>query len=608
MAFTYEVNPSGGDIHDQAPYWFAAFVRFETRDTFTRTKMSNLPQNASIVTPQEAVQERPILIADNDCVSWSVGSSKSSHVSSCALSLVAGDIDYVAELASGDWMGFWAFDNKEDFIRVRKAVKNAQQCNGFFDGLKFIGRVDSVRRKKTRQAMTGALNVTYNISGVGFSEFDAALYYNKFFIAKYGGDALLWMMDFGGAENNLILGATRNKGLISSQEVMPKLLRICFGVQQSFGSGVQASDSDTTQSLTVSSRFDEKENAALQGTLNKGYLVPETVGSWLGATSAIKGSLSFVDILRSYIGIQSYSGGGTGTRSSTLSDLRAMAPEYRAFEQNTYLMNDDLTGEYRVLAMDFNKSVWTILQTYMNEPIDEMYTCLRADPDGNVMPTLVCRQNPMSTKWYATNGQYKVTAFTDLPRWKIHTDMIQDEDVGRSNAMRFNYVHLMGQDLPGTNVEDNGTVNFVRAPPIIDPSDANRSGLRLFEKQLSANVNEAQYNNNTSPGGKWQEIMADILMGSHLKYSGTITCKGIQEPICEGDNLEHDGVLYHIERVTHSGSISPFGAREFSTSIQVANGIRAEEDSIGEVAYPDLDDHEENNAQVIEREGGADST
>lgn len=610
MAFSYEVNPSGGDIHNQAPYWFAAFIRFDTRDTFTRTKMSSLPQNSSIVTPQEAVQERPVLISDNDCIGWSVGSAKTSHTSSCSLQLNSGDIDYVSELASGDWMGFWAFDNKEDFIRVRRAVKNSQQCNGFFDGLKFVGRVESVRRKKTRQAMTGHLTVQYTVNGTGFSEFDAAIYYNPYFKAKYGNDALLWMMDFGGSANNLILGVTRNKGVISSQDALPKLLRICFGVQQSFGSGVQSSESDTEQSLTLAERFDEKQNAALHGTLNKGYLVPETIGSWLGATSTIKGSLSYVDILRTYIGIQTYSGGGTATRDSTSRDLRPFVPDFRSNEQNTYLMNDDLTGEYRVLTMHFdNRPVWGILGTYVNDPIDEMYTCLRVDPNGNVMPTLVVRQNPMSTKWYSENGQYKVTAFTDLPRWKIHTDLIQDEDVGRSNATRFNYLHLMGQDLTGTNVEDNGVVNFVRNPPIVDPSDANRSGLRMFEKQLSANVNEAQYNNNTSPGGKWQEIMADILMGSHLKYSGTIMCKGIQEPICEGDNLEFDGVLYHIERVTHSGSISPFGTREFNTSIQVTNGISLASDSAdAEVVYPDLDEHNENDAQVIEREDGIEST
>jgi hypothetical protein len=458
------------------------------------------------------------------------------------------------------------------------------------------------------------VTLQYSLTGTGFSEFDSTIYYNAYFKAKYGNDALLWMIDFGGASNNIILGSTRDKGLISSQEVMPKLLRICLGVQQSFGSGATAKTGFDGEKFIISESFEQKQNAALHGSPNKGYLVPETIGRWLGADSTIKDNLSYVDILRTYMGIQSYSGATTAERSQA-SGFRGFVPDFRAIEQNTYLMKEDLTGEYRVLAMHFDgRSVWSILQTYINDPIDEMYTCMRVDKDGRIMPSLVCRQNPMSTKWYADNGKWPVTPFTDLPRWKIHTDLVIQEDVGRSNALRFNYLHLSGQDMTGTNTDENNAINFVRNPPIVDPADINRSGLRMFEKQLSANVNEGQYNNNTSPGAKWQEIMADILMGGHLKYTGTMTCKGIQEPICEGDNLEHDGVIYHIERVTHSGSISPFGMKDFSTTFQLTNGLALENqdsrppafialsDDTSEVFYPDLDLHDKDDAQTIERE------
>lgn len=600
MAFTYSLKPRGGDIHDVAPYWFAAFIRFDRRDTFTRANMSSTPQNSSAVSVMDGIKEQAeILIADGDCINWNVQSSKTSHVSGCSLTLVNGEVNYVAELASGDWMGFWVFDNKQDFLRVRDLVRNRKSCNGFLDGLKFVGRVDSVRRVKARSP-SGALTTSYSVSGMGFGEFDSHIYYSNYFKAKYGNDALLWMIDFGGSANNLLLGATRHKGLISSQEVMPKLLRICLGMDQPKDGGNTSVDS---QLVAEDYQDKQQQNIALHGTVNKGYLVPPTVGDWLGAESQVKGALSYVDILRTYIGIQSYSG-GTGEREDA-GLITNFVPNYREKQQNVYLMNEDLTGEYRVLTMHFdNRSVWSILQTYVNEPIDEMYTCMRVDPNGKIMPSLVVRQNPLSTKWYAENGKWKVTAFTDLPRWKLSTDLVTSEDVGRGNALRFNYVHLLGQDMTGSN-PDNGVVNFVRTPPIVDPTDINRSGLRMFERQLSANVNEGQYNNDTSPGAKWQEIMADILMGSHLKYSGTIVCKGIQEPICEGDNLEYDDVIYHIERVVHSGQIAPFGGKDFTTTIYVTNGLPLANETNGdlvEVVYPDLDKKDEDDAGIVEQE------
>lgn len=561
MSYIYSVNPRGGDIHDVAPYWFAAFVRFKNRDTFTRSKMASQSASCSTVSNEDGVQEATeVLIADNDCIGWSIRSSKSSHVANCNLTLVAGDTNYVAKLAPGDWMGFWAFDNKQDYLRVKQAVMDKKQANGFLDGFKFLGRVDSVRRTKVRSPL-GGLNIQYTVNGLGFSEFDSVIYYNNYFVQKYQNDVLLWMADFGSGSDNLLLGVSSGKGSVQTQDFFPKILRICLGLKS------------TTNGTDL-----------LNSQVNKGYLVPSTIGSWLNAgkdeNGEIKGLLSYVDLLRTYIGVQSYSG-GTGDRDNTQLAVN-FVPDYASVDQNVYLMKADLTGEFLIKSIDYNnKSIWSILGTYLNEPVDEMYTCMRVDPNGTIMPTLVCRQNPMTTKWFADNNNkdIKVTAFTDLPRWKISKDLITQEDVGRSNSTRFNFVFLLGIDAPGTNTEDNGIVGFVRHPPVVDQADINRSGLRPMYRQINGNVNESKYSKADSPGSNWQEIMADILMGSHLKYSGSITCKGIQEPICEGDNLELDEVLYHIESVTHSGQISPFGSKDFTTTLQLTNGISVTNDT-----------------------------
>jgi hypothetical protein len=598
MAFTYTLRPSGLDSHQSTPYWFAAFVRFQERDTFTRRNLKSSenaskggqPTNSVQLTqngpPPDPLAEIPtLLMADADVVTWSVTSAKDQHVSNCQLTLANSETDYVAQLASGDWMGFWAFDDYADFVRVRAAVASRDQANGFRDGLKFIGRVDSVRKSKVR-APTGMLSIQYSITGVGFNEFDSIMYYNPILASKYESAVSLWMMELGQGVNNLIMGTNLGKGLIPSHDVIPKLTRICLGVGPSEASKGFQPDQVTDKFVNP---------AKLQSSQNRAYRVPQTVGRWLLGAKYIETEkavgLTYADLLRMYIGIQKY--GNSSARAdnfSTSTDVfRSFLPEIKSAANNAYQMPLQLSGTFRCTVTPFDgKPFWSLLRTYINEPIDELFTCLRVDPAGKVMPSLIARQNPMSTKWFVQNSGYDATAFTELPRWEVDPALIVQLDVGRSNVTRFNYLHFQGQDMTGGNENGNMAVNYSRNPPIIDPDDISRSGLRMFSKILYANVFEGT--NDNSPGGKWQRIMADILMGSHLKYSGTLVSKFIQEPIPEGDNLVVDGVIYHIERVIHSGSVSPFGMKEANTTLHLSNGIAIENDTdnSSEIIYPDL--------------------
>jgi hypothetical protein len=603
MGFKYEIKPRGGDIHDAQPHWFAAFVRFQHRDTFTREKMGSSPENSSrdIASPIEEMSE--LLVATDDVINWSVDRGKTGHTKHLGLTLANGDRNYVAELAPGDWVGFWTFTNKADYLRVLRLVRNREQANGWNDGLRFIGRIDAPQRQRERNGKQ-ELVTSYSVSAHSFSEFDSQIYYNAIIKAKYGESALRWMMDFGGSANNLILGTSLAKGLISSQDVIPKLLKICLGVGP-----FSENNSMPSSQVEISEDYRGETPGSLQGTPNRGYLVPPTIGRWLlGADAAetVKDAgLSYADLLRSYVGIQRYSGSSLfGGQPTAGEPWRGFIPDIKSTDRNSYLMKDDLTGEYRVLTLHFdNKSVWSLLQTYVNEPVDEIYTCMRVDPSGHVMPSVVVRQIPFSTQWMAVNSKWTVTPFTELPRWKIDSDLVMQERTGRSDAMRFNYIQFIGQDMTGTNTEANGILNYVRSPPVIDPADINRNGLRSYIKQVNANVNEGQYNNDTSPGAKWHQIMSDVLMGSHLKYSGTLVIKGVQEPIAEGDNLEHDQVIYHIERVQDAGGINFMGHREWTTTLSLSNGISTfSEISDSEVVYPDLNTEGEDDASIIERE------
>jgi hypothetical protein len=60
--------------------------------------------------------------------------------------------------------------------------------------------------------------------------------------------------------------------------------------------------------------------------------------------------------------------------------------------------------------------------------------------------------------------------------------------------------------------------------------------------------------------------------------NGTCSTVGIAAPIVPGDNLEYDGVVYHIESVSHSCSVSPNGVRHFITQLSLTHGCNANVD------------------------------
>jgi len=74
----------------------------------------------------------------------------------------------------------------------------------------------------------------------------------------------------------------------------------------------------------------------------------------------------------------------------------------------------------------------------------------------------------------------------------------------------------------------------------------------------------------------WMEIATDFLMGQQFTLSGSCVLKrGTGLPICVGDNFETDGVVYHIESVTHTCGLTGTG-KHFETRLTLTNGIRSD--------------------------------
>jgi hypothetical protein len=186
------------------------------------------------------------------------------------------------------------------------------------------------------------------------------------------------------------------------------------------------------------------------------------------------------------------------------------------------------------------------------------------------MPTLVARQIPFSTQSIEEDPDFKLTRFLEIPRWKIDPVMVKDFDVGRSEASHFNMVKLSGDFTPFSKTElTNASKNELRNPPVFDNTDIGRSGVRPYMQVVNCSIADA-----TRPDGirTWTTAVADWTIGSQYTLNGTMTCSGIQTPIAEGDNIEFEGIVYHIESITDSCQITKTG-KSFNTTLSLSMGM-----------------------------------
>jgi hypothetical protein len=203
------------------------------------------------------------------------------------------------------------------------------------------------------------------------------------------------------------------------------------------------------------------------------------------------------------------------------------------------------------------------------------------------MPTLVFRQIPFTSEdfenqKFGTQDEnaraIKVTKFLNLPRWRIGSELVFSIDIGKDEAARINFVQYyaksafskQGLDAAG----EVASVNYV-----FDKDDIVRSGLRPYIAQNQFNdLPDALIR--SAP--VWARVVGDAVIGGHLKLNGTLNCVGIIDPIAVGDNLEFDGVVYHIEQISHTCSVSPGnGMKSFRTVLSLSHGVSVNSSSQG---------------------------
>jgi hypothetical protein len=546
-AFTYKINPVGSGegednaVHQVSPAWVMTFVRWENRDT---------QRNSSV--PSTSVREP--LVVENDCLQVTVTVNKGVLTPSFNAILVMTDVNYETSVAPGDFVFINMLNWQSEARAVATKARNKQAINGVKDGFKGIFKVQGVRRVVSTDPNSGAKTVLFKINGFGFTEFNNTIYFNPFLVDSNQDpkNQLLFASFIGKDWANLI----NSKGLTNCQDIIAVLIQSFIG--NGIGDQGRLEKNGTVKSPNVH------------------FFVPELVGSLLG----VRGAKAAKDVYNYIFGVQKYAA-GSGTSLADGMNPANMSLKFGRF----YYTSTPCPGDSLLKPEYWNQvKTWSILNQYTNTPINEIYTCYKVTPTNKIMPTLVFRQIPFTTEDYSGPGA--VTKFMNLPRWKVDSALILDQDIGREEAARINFVQYFGKSTVGINGSDISQ-EIAQGNYVYDINDVQRSGLRPYI--VTTQFDEPTTTNKEYRSPTWAKILGDCVIGGHLKMNGTINCAGLVDPIAVGDNLELDDVVYHIEQVTHSCTINvQDGKKMFRTVISLSSGMHISSSTKG-TRYSEMD-------------------
>ena len=556
------VDPMGEGMSSFSPCWVVLVVQQKYPLTYDRVAGRSRSADGT-----ESAAERGVLII-SDATSVQVQGDKDSHVGSATVTLRLGGCDYMSQIQPGDWICIWMLDNRADGQALISKLKELtakggpaeatqildaleetlgdglESANEFLSGLKFVGQTVS-RFFTAGVSELGTPETQFTVQCGSFKEFDSSVFWDPY-LSRAIPELNTWIG---------FMGAAIDEFLSQDGTDVNKAIKMLLGIL--LGAGIPEQMGNPTGDVLA--RITTGASAGV-GKAPFAYVVPATIGKILGrrGRSLESAVLAMMDLLVPCLGVQKYEAGSSGQNE------RGLWPS--SFQ--------DMQGTFSVTIPDLHgKSLWAVLATYLNPALNEMYTSLKAGPDGKILPTFVCRQLPFSSPLGPTDKP--TTSHWENVRWRAPKHMIKTVHVGSSDALRINFVHLTGFSQAQVNF-GNITAQLVnpRSAPRRDAQDIQRGGLRADVQQIACGISDTLL----GPVG-WVPLRADWVMGQHLSWTGTINTYGIQEPIAHGDNFEFGGVLYHIQAVTHTGAMIN-NVAQFMTTLVLSHGMRADADTL----------------------------
>ena len=555
MGKVTEIKPSHQDSHQSQPAICVKFFSFDVKDTYYQTDLKD--QNGREIDFLNTTQYTVV----SDVLNCSISSDKNNFLHTAELTLASGDINYLHALSAGDHAMIWLFDDTTKYEEYSLRILNNQQSNQSDSGLKFIGRVHSVRQILNTQA-NGVKTLRYLVTLKGFAELETVVYFNP-----YLKDTVSTQIQGGeGGASSVMRGYqffseiskkwadmffSSSKTGASAQELVKFFVRVFLG------------DGPQNQNKRVG------DGTAKQSP-NGAYLIPAPVANILGITSPSDKSYTYQDLLNAYIGIQNYG------QDSYHPDVKNASQNQKDTKQGIY-------GYYYSMPDNFSGvTLWSLITGHANTQLNECYTTLRRTPSGAIMPHLIVRQQPYtSDKGQAKFKEEQIffTKMTSLPKWKISSaQIIGAANIGTSDSARINFVQVYGNanDNTGNPAHTQLQQQIYQGNMQFDSGDILRNGTRVAVINTMSDITgQVGDPSNTSKllVSEWAKVIGDFYLNGHLKISGSITTFGIMEPIQIGDNVEFDGITAHIEGISHQYQVMPNGIKAFQTTISFSHGL-----------------------------------
>ena len=549
MGFQYEIKQNTGDSHQVNAWAGITFLTYKFRDT--AHNFNRRINNADIISVNNVT-------VTSDILRIQTNSSKASYMTSAEVMLASGQFNYQSLLAPGDHALIWINNGANNQQDVMYRASQNRPANEFSSGLKFVGKVNSVRSVYNFMP-DGTKTLRYMVTLKGFSEFSDLIYYNPGLdpgtINPNNPDNPLVFQGISKKWTSYLL---KNRGLTDAQD----LLQFCIDVFLGPGPSQRATISTADYGLAP----------------NNAFVVPRELLSILDLSSSGSQFPTYANVINTLMGIQNYPSSITNSISNYLPFLnQSMSISNRYFTKNK------LSGNLLAVPDMFNNvAMWSILEQASNSAINELYTSLKYD-NNKIVPMIVARQVPFSSIYYEdfftrdglNPNSFPYTKFLELPRWVIDPSIaISQFNIGTSDATRFNFFQAFAAlySVESANPGADQAMQLNSKNFFLDNPDIMRNGNRPLVRTTTAILNtlgqgleELKY---------WSYILADAFVDGHLKLSGNLICAGINEPICVGDNLQITDKLFHIEGVGHTYEVTESGAfKTFYTSLSLSQGV-----------------------------------
>jgi hypothetical protein len=561
MGYVQDIDVNSVDTHQMSPGYVVTFLRWSNRDTFNyhqpETDAIRIIKDLDRVKKDNLDVRKPLVVY-NDAIKVDVNNSKKSLNPTTTIILKGGDINYSTAVHPGDFILVNMLTWETDAERVRDKAIALQPINEKDDGFKGVFKIQNVVKHIVTDENSGVKTLTYIVTGAGFTEFGNIIYYNPAISAAFAKEGTLMYQSAIGEE---ITRAIKSKNDIDS--IMKTLFKVLIGLPIKADNKGEINDFGNSQ-----------------------FRVPSTLGNLLG-----KPSMKYASDMFDYII-------GIWTDSKTIRSFDAFQNGFNpGFVRDgadnffkTTLAGNPIKGNKKIDLGNFNSNTtWSILNGYLNGVINEMYTTYRITPSGKIQPVVIVRQKPFTTPHFKAPTDTPVTRYMKLPRWRINSRLLYDLQTSKNDSFRFNFVQVFTRTVVDASVKAIDQASQIAYKNfVVDEGDIQRNGLRTYIKTANFDFPGEDKPNTRLRAKEWSQLLADWVIDGNLKESGTATFAGIQESISVGDNIEIDGIIYHIENVHHSLHILPSGKKKFRTKIAISYGMDVRSSKDGPV-YANMD-------------------